>query len=282
MAANELGVWLARVGRYEQAGRVLRQATAQGATHLEPCMRYLAKVEQKLGQNQNGSCCSPTGSATWSLKRRLLAEPLSQRHGIEWVDAGAFRQPGITPVAAASTTGPFRNSTRNVASGAYPQQVRQRNCPGSSTTKSVGRPSSLAAGMKMKPLNRRLPPKDGGPIATHLISNRRHPRSFANVRLLGNQPCVPYAPRLIMRRFYQHQLILSFLIVHSGRYLCAVTSRATKVVFAAPGCGLLETVERPFAMVKVRVIRVHGNHAILPPRTESGRWIACRLAGRVA
>ncbi len=128
MAANELGVWLARIGRYDQASRVLRQATAHGAP-ISTVYENLAKVEEKRGKQKMALAARQQSQ---QIARAEIAQgALSQRRGIEWVDAGAFRQPGVPapsmptapmPAAPIATTAMPAAAPQRVASRPYPQQ----------------------------------------------------------------------------------------------------------------------------------------------------------------
>lgn len=97
LAANELGVRLAKVGRYEQARRVLRRAASQ-PTAVAAVHANLAAVERRLGHSQSATLAHRQGEEVAARER--LAGEVSRRHGIEWVDPSAFRRAAIDPALA--------------------------------------------------------------------------------------------------------------------------------------------------------------------------------------
>ena len=88
LAANELGVYLARAGRYEQAAPLLELAASHESA---PSTVYanLAMVQQQIGQFV---AASQTEQQQQQVNQaEFAAGAISQRHGIQWVDPAAFR-----------------------------------------------------------------------------------------------------------------------------------------------------------------------------------------------
>ena len=98
LAANELGVYLARSGRYQQAAPFLRLAVENGEA---PAAIYtnLAMVQRKIGQVGEALATEQAGNQIAAAER--AEGKVSQRHGVQWVDPGAFQgapaQPPIQP-----------------------------------------------------------------------------------------------------------------------------------------------------------------------------------------
>lgn len=98
LAANELGVRLARVGRYDQASAVLRQAASQ-PTAIATVHANLAAIEQRRGEMQVAAAAQQHSQMLAEHER--AAGDVSRRHGIEWVAPDAFQRPGQRTIAAA-------------------------------------------------------------------------------------------------------------------------------------------------------------------------------------
>lgn len=98
LAANELGVRLAKSGHYESAQSVLRHAAKQpsNATVYE----NLAAVEQALGNQAEATKLANT--ARQVAQREYANNEVSRRHGVTWVDPKAFQSgnPTNNPLAA--------------------------------------------------------------------------------------------------------------------------------------------------------------------------------------
>jgi tetratricopeptide (TPR) repeat protein len=97
LAANELGVRLAKSGRYEQASRVLRRAASQPAA-IAAVHANLAAVEQRLGNHPTAELARRHSEML--AQRERIAGAASQRHGVDWVDTQSFRQAPIEPAMA--------------------------------------------------------------------------------------------------------------------------------------------------------------------------------------
>lgn len=98
LAANELGVFLARAGRHEQALTLLSQA----AEHNEaPAAVYanLAMVQQQTGRVAQAKETRQRQERVASAA--IASGEVSRRHGVEWVAAEAFGG-GAAPGASAS------------------------------------------------------------------------------------------------------------------------------------------------------------------------------------
>ena len=98
LAANELGVRLAKSGHYESAQSMLRHAAKQpsNATVYE----NLAAVEQALGNQAEATKLA--NAARRVAQREYANNEVSRRHGVTWVDPKAFQSgnPAIAPQAA--------------------------------------------------------------------------------------------------------------------------------------------------------------------------------------
>ncbi|TWU00726.1 hypothetical protein Pla108_16780 [Botrimarina colliarenosi] len=106
LAANELGVRLAQVGRYEQAREVLKKAASQPSA-IATVHSNLAAVEQKLGREQAAIAARTQGDRL--AQRERLAGDVSRRHGVDWVDPAAFRQAPAAVGAPQRPTPPAPN-----------------------------------------------------------------------------------------------------------------------------------------------------------------------------
>lgn len=91
LAANELGVTLARNGRYEQASEVLRQAASQ-PTAIATVHANLAAIENRLGRSQQAVVAQDYSEQLAQQER--AAGDVSRRHGVQWVNPEAFRRAG--------------------------------------------------------------------------------------------------------------------------------------------------------------------------------------------
>lgn len=93
LAANELGVGLARAGRIEQAAAVLRTAASQPGA-IATVHANLAAVERRLG-NEPIALAAMQASQALAASEQTAGE-VSRRHGIEWVSPEAFGSPAPT------------------------------------------------------------------------------------------------------------------------------------------------------------------------------------------
>ena len=111
LAANELGVYLARSGRYAQAGHVLRQAAknneAPASVH-----ENLALVQQRLGDTEGAN--TTLNKVQHVAQAEAATGATSNRFGVTWVDPAAFsrgtvatNQPGL------ASPGPQPESARS-------------------------------------------------------------------------------------------------------------------------------------------------------------------------
>ncbi|MGL4515052.1 MAG: hypothetical protein ACRCT8_18355 [Lacipirellulaceae bacterium] len=115
LAANELGVYLAQSGRYDQAADVLRSAAAQpGAAAM--VYTNLAEVEQKRGQQAVALAAGAAGQRVAQAEYSTGA--VSRRMGVEWMDPNAFR----TTSVAAGPSQRLPYASASAAQGTYPQQ----------------------------------------------------------------------------------------------------------------------------------------------------------------
>jgi tetratricopeptide (TPR) repeat protein len=89
LAANELGVYLARNGRYDQAAEVLRMAADQPGA-AATVYTNLAEVEQKRGQQAAAANVAAEGQRV-AMAEQASGE-VSRRMGVQWMDAPSFRQ----------------------------------------------------------------------------------------------------------------------------------------------------------------------------------------------
>lgn len=109
LAANELGVRLAKEGRYEQAEQVLRQAARQPSS-IAMVHANLASVERLLGQERIANATDARSERLAQAERATGA--VSRRHGVQWMAPDAFRRatPGAPPAVstppAATVAGP--------------------------------------------------------------------------------------------------------------------------------------------------------------------------------
>lgn len=112
LAANELGVRLARNGRYQQASEVLRQAAAR-PTAIATVHANLAAVEERLG-NRETARLAQQHSERLAQDERATGQ-VSRRHGIEWVAPEQFRRGVPQQVAAAPVAQPAPVAPSTVA-----------------------------------------------------------------------------------------------------------------------------------------------------------------------
>lgn len=115
LAANELGVRLAKLGRYELAGEVLRTAVADGAP-VSTIHANLAQVERRLG-NASGADAAQTASQQIA-RREIATGAVSRRHGVQWVSPDAFRKPQPSRVASAPPAPPTATQPQGVGQAA--------------------------------------------------------------------------------------------------------------------------------------------------------------------
>ncbi|MEO0530690.1 MAG: hypothetical protein AAF266_08965 [Planctomycetota bacterium] len=116
LAANELGVSLARAGRYDQASAVLRQAASQ-PTAIATVHANLAAIENRRGEIQMAAAARQH-SQMLAARERAAGE-VSRRHGIEWVSPQAFQRAGGQTVAAAPPTAPVQQPVTSATPRAY-------------------------------------------------------------------------------------------------------------------------------------------------------------------
>lgn len=90
LAANELGVRLAKAGRYESARKILQLAASQPANAT--VFENLAAVEFKLGNVTQAEQIQRTGHQI-AMRERMQSE-ISRRHGVSWVSPNEFRSTG--------------------------------------------------------------------------------------------------------------------------------------------------------------------------------------------
>lgn len=86
LAANELGVGLAKAGRYESAEKALQKAIAGGAKST--VYANLAIVQQKLGQTRLAQASN--SRATQLASNEMAAGEFSRERGVKWMDPAAF------------------------------------------------------------------------------------------------------------------------------------------------------------------------------------------------
>lgn len=98
LAANELGVRLARAGRYQQASKVLRLAATQPAA-IAQIHANLAAVEERIG-NEQTAVLAKSHSERLAQSERANGQ-VSRRLGVEWVAPDQFRRGSPQQVAAA-------------------------------------------------------------------------------------------------------------------------------------------------------------------------------------
>lgn len=105
LAANELGVRLARVGRYDQACDVLRKAAAQ-PTAIATVHANLAAIEARLGHA--GAAVIAQQQSDQLAQQERASGAVSRRHGVQWVSPDAFRRadPHVASYAAPAATAP--------------------------------------------------------------------------------------------------------------------------------------------------------------------------------
>ena len=85
-AANELGVMLARIGRWEEARELLRQAAL--ATGAKEIWNNLAAVHDKLGEQRLAELARAEAARS---PAHAQATPATTRPLVQWVDDSAFR-----------------------------------------------------------------------------------------------------------------------------------------------------------------------------------------------
>ena len=78
---------MARAGRLDQAGEVLREAAAQPAA-VAAVHENLAAVERRLGQRHAAAVAESRALSVATAERSLGA--VSQRHGVVWAPPSAF------------------------------------------------------------------------------------------------------------------------------------------------------------------------------------------------
>lgn len=119
LAANELGVRLARAGRYQQASKVLRQAASQPSA-IATIHANLAAVEQRIGNDQTAALAKSHSEQLAQSER--ASGQVSRRLGVEWVAPDQFRRGAPQQVAAASIPSPHQPAAP-VFTAAPPQRV---------------------------------------------------------------------------------------------------------------------------------------------------------------
>lgn len=86
LAANELGVGLAKAGRYKTAEKALQQAIACGGKST--VYANLAVVQQKLGQTRLAQATQDRAAQLAS--REMAAGDFSRERGVKWMEPAAF------------------------------------------------------------------------------------------------------------------------------------------------------------------------------------------------
>lgn len=127
LAANELGVRLARSGRYDQASAVLRQAASQ-PTAIATVHANLAAIETRRGEMQMAAAAQQ--HSRMLAERERTAGEVSRRHGIEWVSPEAFQRAGGQAVAAAPATTPMPQQAAPAVRPAYTTAAPEPQQPG--------------------------------------------------------------------------------------------------------------------------------------------------------
>ena len=112
LAANELGVRLARAGRYDQAKRVLVQAASK-PTATSTVFQNLATVQKKLGEESHALMASAQAERLASQERTTGA--VSRQRGIEWVSPDAFRQPQAGALSGSTAPPPAEPVSQPIA-----------------------------------------------------------------------------------------------------------------------------------------------------------------------
>ncbi|MEN0109555.1 MAG: hypothetical protein AAF805_02415 [Planctomycetota bacterium] len=102
LAANELGVHLARGGHYRAARIALRTAASQPGA-IAAVHQNLAAIENRLGGDNAATVAA--SQAVRLAQQERLAGAASQRHGVTWVPPRAFSRsaPAATPLATPRT-----------------------------------------------------------------------------------------------------------------------------------------------------------------------------------
>jgi tetratricopeptide (TPR) repeat protein len=121
LAANELGVSLARSGRYAHAHSHLVRAVqlAPVASHHH----NLAVVEQRLGRNEVARQLQAT--ADQLARRELASGQVAQRHGVAWVSPQEFnRTSDAAPVDSTPRAAPPHVAASADSSDSSPPQSR--------------------------------------------------------------------------------------------------------------------------------------------------------------
>ncbi len=120
MAANEVGVHLARAGHYEESHRALAAAVAHQPDSM--IFRNLAVVEQSLGRPDQALAAQARADQLAAQEKSTGA--FARSRGVQWVDPAQFQSttpssPGVPPTLAeqspptaprtAQNTGPLRS-----------------------------------------------------------------------------------------------------------------------------------------------------------------------------
>jgi hypothetical protein len=101
MAANELGVILARYGRLKQSQAVLEQAVAQSASPT--AYRNLAAVCEKLGEQDKAVAARHEGETSLARLQQSGHGAAGLRYPIEWVDPTVFANTNSMVMAGTSS-----------------------------------------------------------------------------------------------------------------------------------------------------------------------------------
>ncbi|MEM8865431.1 MAG: hypothetical protein AAGF31_07775 [Planctomycetota bacterium] len=153
LAANELGVGLARVGRYQAAQQALSRAVASGGTST--VYRNLASVQRNLGQHQLASAAEARAAQLAAGERVVGA--FSRERGVKWVKPEEFSR-----VADSYSRQGVSRPPQTAAAGQPPQQpLATRPQPGPRTAQrpSASQPSSAPSlASRMMPWRRSSPP----------------------------------------------------------------------------------------------------------------------------
>ncbi len=122
LAANELGVRLAKSGHYASAQQMLRHAANQpsNATVYE----NLAAVEQAMGNHQEATRLA--NNAENIAQRERANNEISRRHGVSWVSPQAFQEGNP---ASQPTTQQVAMNPQQTPMASPTQQVEQSRSP---------------------------------------------------------------------------------------------------------------------------------------------------------
>lgn len=121
LAANELGVGLAKAGRYDAAHTALQQAIRNGGTST--VYRNLAVVQQNLGQTQLAAASTLRADQLAASER--AAGAFSRERGVEWVAPQQFSRVADA-LSRQRTAGPPASNQRLATQPSAPQAEPSR------------------------------------------------------------------------------------------------------------------------------------------------------------